>query len=176
MRVIAATNRDLHAEVGAGRFRADLYYRLNVFPIALPPLRERREDIPRLLQALRREARATRSCEPTAVSPTFIERASAYDWPGNIRELENLVERALIMSNGGTLDTNELLASPIAAVTAAPQPANASLQEVERTHIRRVLESTRWKIEGDLGAARILGLNPSTLRGRMRKLGIRNAS
>jgi formate hydrogenlyase transcriptional activator len=176
VRVITATNRDLHAEAAASRFRTDLYFRLNVFPIALPPLRERREDIPHLLRhfAAKTARRLGRAID--GVSPSFIERATAYDWPGNIRELENLVERTLIMSNGGTLDTNELLASPMAAVTTAPQPANASLQEVERTHIRRVLESTRWKIEGDLGAARILGLNPSTLRGRMRKLGIRNAS
>ncbi len=176
VRVIAATNRDLHAEADASRFRTDLYFRLNVFPIALPPLRERREDIPHLLRhfAAKTARRLGRAID--GVSPTFIERASAYDWPGNIRELENLVERTLIMSNGGPLDTNELYASPTTAMTAAAQAPTVSLQEVERAHIRRVLEGTRWKIEGDLGAARILGLNPSTLRGRMRKLGIRNAS
>ena len=122
VRVIAATNRDLHAEAAASRFRTDLYFRLNVFPIALPPLRERREDIPHLLRhfAAKTARRLGRAID--GISPTFIERASAYDWPGNIRELENLVERTLIMSNGGTLDTNELYASPMAAVTAARNP------------------------------------------------------
>jgi DNA-binding NtrC family response regulator len=174
VRVIAATNRDLHTEAGAFRFRTDLYFRLNVFPIALPPLRARRDDIPRLLRhfAAKTARRLGRAIE--GISPAFIERASAYDWPGNIRELENLVERTLIMSSGGMLDTSELSASPTGATIVA-QTGNASLQEVERVHIRRVLDSTRWKIEGDLGAARILGLNPSTLRGRMRKLGIRKA-
>ena len=175
VRIIAATNRDLHAEASASRFRTDLYFRLNVFPIALPPLRERREDIPHLLRhfALKTARRLGR--EVHGISPSLIERASAYHWPGNIRELENLVERTLIMSKSGTLDTNELFASPISEMPVTPQGNHASLQEVERAHIRRVLDSTRWKIEGDLGAAQILGLNPSTLRGRMRKLGIRNA-
>ena len=129
VRVIAATNRDLQAEVSASRFRADLYFRLNVFPIALPPLRERRDDIPRLLQhfAAKTARRLGRAMD--GIAPAFIERASAYDWPGNVRELENLVERAMIMSSGGTLDTNELLAPPMAAVTAAPQPANASCRK-----------------------------------------------
>ncbi len=176
VRVIAATNRDLHAEADASRFRTDLYFRLNVFPIALPPLRERREDIPHLLRHFLRKTARRLGREVDGISPSFIERASSYQWPGNIRELENLVERTLIMSNGGPLDTNELYASPTTASPVTSQASHASLQEMERTHIRRVLDGTRWKIEGDLGAARILGLNPSTLRGRMRKLGIRNAS
>ena len=174
VRVIAATNRDLHAEVGAGRFRADLYFRLDVFPIVLPPLRERREDIPQLLRHF--VARTARRLGRTVdgISPAFVERACAYDWPGNVRELENLVERALIMSRDGVLDGSEPFAGPARAARAEP-PGDGTLEEVERAHIRRVLDGTSWRIEGDGGAARMLGLNPSTLRGRMRKLGIHKA-
>jgi len=177
VRVIAATNRDLHARVAAGGFRADLYYRLNVFPIVAPPLRERRNDIPGLVRHF--AAKAARKLGRTldGISPAFVERAGAYDWPGNIRELENLVERAIIMSNGGVLDAVELF-SPASPSEKAPSVAagDATLEEMERAHIRRVLERTRWVIEGERGAARILGLNPSTLRGRLRKLGIRKTS
>jgi DNA-binding NtrC family response regulator len=175
VRVIAATNRDLQAQVAAGRFRADLYYRLNVFPIAVPPLRERREDIARLARHF--AARAARRLGRTldGVAPAFIERAMGYDWPGNIRELENVVERSMIMSRGGTLEAIELF-SPANESAPAASAGNGTLEEMERAHIARVLERTRWVIEGDRGAARILGLNPSTLRGRLRKLGIRKTS
>jgi formate hydrogenlyase transcriptional activator len=174
VRVVAATNRDLQGEVAAARFRADLYFRLAVFPIVIPPLRDRRDDIPRLLEhfVARTARRLGRAVD--GVSPAFLERARDHDWPGNVRELENLVERALIMWRGGVLDGADLFASP--ATGAHPEPvAEASLDDVERSHIVRVLEGTSWKIEGDQGAARKLGLNPSTLRGRMRKLGIRKA-
>jgi DNA-binding NtrC family response regulator len=110
------------------------------------------------------------------ISPTFLERAGAYAWPGNVRELENAVERALIMSPGGLLDSSEsLVGTPGGASHEAPA-LPGTLEEMERAHIRRALNSTRWRIEGDEGAARILGLNPSTLRGRMRKLGISRTS
>jgi transcriptional regulator with GAF, ATPase, and Fis domain len=172
VRVVAATNRDLHAEVRANRFRADLYFRLDVFPIVLPPLRERRDDVPHLLRhfASRTARRLGRAID--GLSPAFIERARAYDWPGNIRELENLVERALIMTRGGVLDASELFAAPAVAAR-VEATGDGTLEEVERAHISRVLEETSWTVEGDRGAARRLGLNPSTLRGRMRKLGIR---
>ena len=177
VRVIAATNRDLQARVAAGGFRADLYYRLNVFPIVVPPLRERRDDIPGLVRHF--AAKAARKLGRTleGVSPAFVERASAYDWPGNIRELENLVERASIMSDGAVLDAVELFsrASPYESAPSVAE-GDATLEEMERAHIRRVLERTRWVIEGERGAARVLGLNPSTLRGRLRKLGIRKIS
>ncbi len=171
VRVIAATNRDLRAEVAAGRFRQDLYYRLNVVPIHLPPLRERRDDIEPLVRHFA-QAAARRLGRPLdGIAPRFIAAARAYDWPGNIRELENLVERALIVSPASTLDASDLLAP--AGRPAAPPAVAATLEDVEREHIGRVLAATGWQIEGDDGAARILGLNPSTLRGRLRKLGLR---
>ena len=160
VRVIAATNRDLQ---GQG-FRSDLFYRLNVFPIALPPLRERRADIPALVQHFAAKA-ARKLGRPPQLPAAFLERAAAYDWPGNIRELENMVERALI---GGD--------AAFPAPPVAPRTDGGTLEAVERRHIIDVLERTRWVIEGDKGAARLLGLNPSTLRGRLRKLGIRKDS
>jgi formate hydrogenlyase transcriptional activator len=139
----------------------------------VPALRERREDIPRLVQHFAARTARKLGRELQGVSPGFIERAAGYDWPGNIRELENMVERAMIMSRGATLDGADLL-SPAPGRPATPAvPAHASLEDMERAHIRRVLDDTRWVIEGERGAARILGLNPSTLRGRLRKLGIR---
>jgi formate hydrogenlyase transcriptional activator len=166
VRLIAATNRELHAEVDAGRFRADLYYRLNVFPIAVPALRERREDVPPLVRhfATRMARKLGRS--PEAISPAFVEWARGYDWPGNIRELENLVERTLIIGDGRPPPEARGRAQ------ASASQRGASLEDVERAHILRVLQEARWKIEGEAGAARILGLKPSTLRARIRKLGI----
>jgi formate hydrogenlyase transcriptional activator len=177
VRIIAATNRDLQAHVATSRFRSDLYFRLNVFPIAVPPLRERREDIPRLVERLATTA-ARRMGRPfTSVSPGFLERARAYDWPGNIRELENLVERALIMSNDGTLEAQHLsFGLDNGSGSATPLPTSATLEDLERAHIRSMLAQTGWRIEGERGAAALLGLNPSTLRGRIRKLGIRKTS
>jgi len=177
VRVIAATNRDLQSGIAAGRFRSDLYYRLNVFPIVLPPLRERRDDIPRLLHHFAAKASRKLGKVLEGIAPACIEQARAYDWPGNVRELENLVERAMIMSGGAKLDAVELFSGASPPDKAPPAaPADATLEEVERAHIRRVLERARWVIEGERGAARTLGLNPSTLRGRMRKLGIRKTS
>ncbi len=174
VRVIAATNRDLRAEVAAGRFRADLYFRLNVFPIRLPPLRERRDDIPRLLQHVVARIARRLGRQVDGIAPAFVERARAHAWPGNVRELENVVERALIMSRGGVLDGDGGFAAAPQAGAAVPL-AQATLLDVERAHIRGVLDASGWVIEGDAGAAQRLGLNPSTLRGRMRKLGIRKS-
>ena len=176
VRVIAATNRELQRQVASGVFRADLYYRLNVFPITLPTLRERRDDIPGLVRHFAAKAARKLGRTLNGFSPAFIERATAYDWPGNVRELENLVERAIIMSGGESFNALELFAAGVAVAPSAAPTGHATLEEMERAHIRCVLEGTRWRIEGDNGAARMLGLNASTLRGRMRKLGIRKDS
>ena len=165
VRLIAATNRDLQQQL-----RPDLYYRLNVFPISLPPLRERREDIPAVVRHLAEKAARKLGRELEAVSPAFLERAARHDWPGNIRELENVIERALIMSGGALLDGDDVFSAAKAPV------AEGTLEAMERAYIVRTLEGTQWQIEGERGAARILGLNPSTLRGRMRKLGIKKTS
>jgi len=173
VRVIAATNRDLADDVRQNRFRDDLYYRLNVFPITLPSLRERREDIPLLAQHLaNRFARAM----PKPIKPISDSVARAlqqYDWPGNIRELENVIQRAIILSSDGMISINDISLS-------AAKPATASigttLEEIERNHIQRMLSTTLWRIEGRRGAAELLGLKPSTLRSRLRKLGIRRGA
>jgi formate hydrogenlyase transcriptional activator len=178
-RLIAATNRDLQQRVSTGAFRSDLYFRLNVFPLLLPPLRERREDISRLIRHFVDRASRKFGKSLAELAPALTERAMAYDWPGNVRELENYVERSAILGKPTVLDATESTAAPAnpaAARVAVTQPTPESLEDVERGHILRVLEQTQWAIEGPRGAARILGLNPSTLRGRLRKLGIRKTS
>jgi transcriptional regulator with GAF, ATPase, and Fis domain len=178
VRVIAATNRALLDQVAAGHFREDLYYRFNVFPIELPALRERRADIAPLIRHFVATISRKLGRPANGIAPAFLERAAAYDWPGNERELENLVERALITMRNGVLDAVELFdAAKPAGGRADPVPATPmTLEEAERNHIRRALDATKWRIEGDGGAAHILGLNPSTLRGRLRKLGLRKVS
>ena len=168
VRLVAATNRDLRQQV-----RPDLYYRLNVFPISMPPLRERRDDIPALVQHLAEKAARKLGRELEAVSPAFLARAAVHDWPGNVRELENVVERALIMSGGSLLDGTDVF-MPLSSQTPTTG-ANETLEAMERAYIVRVLEATGWQVEGEGGAARVLGLNPSTLRGRLRKLDIRRS-
>ncbi|MGB5696444.1 MAG: sigma 54-interacting transcriptional regulator [Polyangiales bacterium] len=191
VRIIAATNRDLERAIVEGKYREDLYYRLNVFPITLPRLCERIEDVP-VLADLFIERHATRiGRRITGLSEQARRRLMEYSWPGNVRELENVIERALILCQGPELEIpSELLTIPTAlgpqSPPAAPaseqgQPpmaseAPASLEEVERHHIRAILEAARWKIEGRQGAATRLGLAPSTLRSRMRKLGIERTS
>jgi transcriptional regulator with PAS, ATPase and Fis domain len=170
VRLITATNRDLEREVREGRFRADLFYRLSVFPISLPPLRERREDIPLLAWHFiaRRQAKLGRSVR--RVPERLMRAFTAYSWPGNVRELENVIERALIMTNGATLaaDPAFLAAAPVVPAV-GPE---ASLAEAERAHIRTVLDACGWKIAGKGNAADRLGLKRSTLQFRMKKLGL----
>jgi PAS domain S-box-containing protein len=170
IRVLAATNRDLLEAVREKRFREDLYYRLHVFPIHLPPLRQRKEDIPLLAHFLVHKF-AARIGKPVAAIPEpAMRRLIDYPWPGNVRELENVLERAVILSRDGTLGVLlELLPPSVAAPLAPVQP---TLEAVERDHIGRILEQTGGIIEGPRGAARILGLHANTLRHRMKKLGI----
>ena len=171
VRVIAATNRNLEAEVQHGRFREDLWYRLNVFPITVPPLRKRVKDIPPLTNHF-----ITKQCKRLGkkdqkISKTTMASLISYSWPGNVRELENIIERAVIASRGRTLPLTDMLEP--AGVRTVSRIQGKTLAEFERDHMIRVLEECYWRIEGRNGAAKILGLNPNTLRGRMRKLGIR---
>ncbi len=170
-RIVAATHRDLEAAVRAGRFRADLLFRLSVFPIRIPPLRERRGDIAALAWHFvsRKQARLGRSIE--RIAPRSLAALEAYDWPGNVRELENVIERALVLSAGPVLDEETILSSTHRA--AAAPGGGDTLRGAERVHVLRVLEESRWKINGAGNAADRLGLHPSTLRLRMQKLGIR---
>ncbi len=180
VRIIAATNRNLEDEVKAGRFRADLFYRLNVLPLHNPPLRARRADIPQLAMFfLSRYARQFNR-QMTGIAQETMERLMNYDWPGNIRELQNLIERGVVLSNGTALmmDSNLLPAAKTAAAPpkAAPVPAAttspASLEDLQRQHILNALAQTNWVIEGEHGAAKLLDLHPNTLRSRLKKMGI----
>jgi formate hydrogenlyase transcriptional activator len=174
VRVIAATNRDLLKAVGEKAFREDLYYRLSVFPIPLPPLRERSEDVPLLVQFLLDRFATKIGKRVDGVSRETMQRLTAYSWPGNIRELENLLERAVILATGPTLEIGpDILSEPVSATAAGPSLA---LEEVERNHILNVLGQTGWVIDGPKGAATRLGLHPNTLRSRLKKLGIERAS
>jgi transcriptional regulator with GAF, ATPase, and Fis domain len=170
VRVIAATNRDLEQEVREGRFRADLYYRLSVFPITLPPLRQRPEDIPLLVWHFIARHQGSFGKSIKRVPRRVLQALSAYAWPGNVRELQNVVERALILSNGPSLELEpELLGAAIEEHAAA---GSGSLEEVERRHVRSVLEACHWRISGPGNAAERLGLKRSTLQFRIKKLGI----
>ena len=169
VRMIAATNRDLKTAVEEGRFRPDLFYRLNVFPIAIPPLRERLEDVPRLTRhfALIYASKMGKSIE--SVSEQALHKLAAYRWPGNVRELQNVIERAVILSSSRRLELDDSLATP----AAGPQARSArTLEEIEREHIRSVLETVGWRVSGERGACGILGLKRTTLEARMKKLGI----
>jgi len=186
VRVIAATNRDLEEAVAGGRFRSDLFFRLNVFPLRVPPLRERSEDIRLLVMFFLAQFAAKLSKRVDSVTDETIERLMTYPWPGNIRELQNVIERAVILSAGSVLEIDPTML-PIKpgrdegtpAVTAPATPpapcALPSLEEIERGHILAALEHAGWVIEGPRGAAAILKLHPNTLRSRMDKLGIKRS-
>jgi transcriptional regulator with GAF, ATPase, and Fis domain len=171
VRVIAATNRDLTDAVRTGAFRADLFYRLNIFPVRMPPLRERLDDIPVLAAHFIRQF-AERMGKPVRrIAPGTLERLARYDWPGNVRELANVLERAVILSSGAVIHDEHIgpLALSAATATAASFP---TLEEVERQHLLRALEQTGGVLAGPNGAARLLGMSRSTAWSRMRKLGI----
>lgn len=177
VRIIAATNRDPEECVRTGKFRADLFYRLNVFPIEVPPLRKRVGDIALLAMFFLERFARKLGKEVTEISSETMARLTSYPWPGNVRELQNVIERAVILSPGPTLEIEEggLLRAPQAADEGSPTAVKedaTSLNEVQRRHIESVLEQTSWVIEGQRGAARLLHLHPNTLRFRMQKLGI----
>jgi PAS domain S-box-containing protein len=191
VRVIAATNRDLEAMVREGKFRSDLFYRLNVVPVTMPALRDRPDDIPLLTMFFLEKFARRMGRLVTQVAEETMARLCGYSWPGNIRELQNVIERAVVLSSGPVLTvergalpdaTPRTSASPARSIQPAPPPApprapseGASLENVEREHILAVLTQTQWRIEGAHGAAKVLNLEPSTLRSRMKKLGIARA-
>jgi PAS domain S-box-containing protein len=168
-RVIAATNRDLEKEVEAGSFREDLYYRLSVFPIHIPPLRERKDDIPILVRYFVEKYSAKIGRQIERISQDAMDRLQNYHWPGNVRELENVIERSVIISRGRQLELGRWM---IRESTATESSNIATMEEVEREHIIKVLRMTKWRVSGDKGAAKILGMNPQTLFSRLKKLGI----
>ena len=177
VRVISATNRDLGSEVAAGLFRADLYYRLKVYPITLPPLRDRREDIPLLVTHFISVFNKKFGKNIDEISPVIMDTLQSYDWPGNIRELRNVLERAAITNTGTSLylpDGLSQLKNPNGNNTRLiTETELLSLVEVERQHILHTLQKTNWQISGIKGAATILKMNPSTLRSRIKKLGLK---
>ena len=178
VRIISATNRNLQEMVASGRFREDLWFRVNVFPIMIPPLRQRREDIPALVHHfIDRKSKELKLAKRPVLAPGTLDRLMAYNWPGNIRELENVIERALIQSRGDMLSFEALSGPQVPAGREVTREAGSdftlpSLDKINAQHIRQALEMAGGKINGPGGAAQILGLHPNTLRSRMNKLGI----
>jgi transcriptional regulator with GAF, ATPase, and Fis domain len=180
VRIVAATNRDLQTEVEAGRFRSDLLFRLNVLPLCVPSLRERRGDIPDLVDVfLRQEARKL-GRPPLSLSPAAKQRLTDYDWPGNVRELQNVIARCCIVATGPEVTLEDLRAftgsdgpAPRARPPASPKPKGRALKDVEREAMVEALEASNWVLEGARGAAAKLGLHPNTLRARLKRLGLK---
>ena len=166
VRIITATNRDIEQEVNDGKFRRDLFYRLNVFPIVIPPLRDRPEDIPLLVRAIVREFQKRLGKEIESIPKKTMQALQSYSWPGNVRELRNVIEHAMIMNNGKILEVQ------VPGSASLKSDDNGKLNEIERKHIAAVLEKTRWRIAGPGGAAEVLGLKRTTLQAKMKKLGI----
>ena len=171
VRILAATNRNLQQEMKRGRFREDLYYRLSVYPLSVPPLRKRKDDIPLLVQAFVQQYSKKIGKSIAHIPPHLLSTLKGYSWPGNVRELQNVIERAIISSEGETLRLGETMPFP-QTDEKDTEKRFRSLEDVERDHILGVLEACRWRISGKRGAAVILGLHPNTLRFRMKKLGI----
>jgi len=169
VRIIAATNRDIEQEVKDGNFRRDLFYRLNVFPIVIQPLRERPEDIPPLVRAVVKEFQKRMGKEIESIPKKTMQALQSYSWPGNVRELRNLIEHAMILSKGKTLDVH------VPKRASSETDATGNLQDMERMHIVAVLEKTGWRIAGQGGAAEVLGLKRTTLQEKMKKLGIKRS-
>jgi transcriptional regulator with GAF, ATPase, and Fis domain len=186
VRLIAATHRDLHAMVRDGHFREDLWYRINVFPVHLPALRDRPEDIPAMANHFAQRAAERLGLTQRLPTPADMDRLLAYPWPGNVRELAAVIERAAILGDGQRLEVERALgtgsASPMPPEnrppTASSRPIDPlePLEVVTRRHIERALAQTLGRVEGPFGAARLLDVHPDTLRSRMRKLGIQRAT
>lgn len=173
VRVLAATNKDLEEEVAGGRFRIDLYYRLNVFPLVMPSLRERKEDIPLLANHFLKKYGAVEGGQAPVLSTEAADRLMGFNWPGNIRELENTIQRNVVLAKGTLIDSLEIpVSKSVANVTNSNKNGFKTMAENERDHILAVLESCNWKISGKGGAAEILDVNPNTLNSRIKKLGI----
>ncbi|MFC2103184.1 sigma 54-interacting transcriptional regulator [Bacteroidota bacterium] len=170
VRVIAATNRNLSEEIKTGNFREDLYYRLNVFPINTPPLRNRKDDIPLLINYFVTKFSRKIGKKIETISQSMIDEFTEYNWPGNVRELENIIERAVITNHGSKLTSNEVLPDTVSNYSSDTE--SLPLEEVERQHIIKVLEKTNWQVSGEKGAAKILGMKRTTLEARIKKLNI----
>jgi two-component system response regulator HydG len=174
VRVLAATNKDLEEEVAAGRFRIDLYYRLNVFPLVMPSLRERKEDIPLLANHFLKKYCTEEGRPVPVLSKEAIDTLTQYNWPGNIRELENTVQRNVVLAKGNVIDSIEMPNSKLNPIaTATGNDRFKTMLENERDHIIAVLESCNWKISGKGGAAEILDINVNTLNSKIKKLAIK---
>jgi transcriptional regulator with GAF, ATPase, and Fis domain len=170
VRIIAATNRDIEQEVKDGKFRRDLFYRLNVFPIVIPPLRDRPEDIPLLVRAVVKEFQKRMGKEIESIPKKTMQALQSYSWPGNVRELRNVIEHAMILSRDKTLDVD------VPKRASSETDATGNLQDMERMHMVAVLEKTGWRIAGQGGAAEVLGLKRTTLLSKMKKLGIKRSN
>src|SRR5262249_53670097 len=173
VRTIAATNRDLGEEVASHHFRSDLFSRLTLMPIRVPPLRERREDIPLLVAHFMAQFQRKLAKPLKSVPRDDMDRLVAYPWPGNIRELQNVIERACILARGPVVKITESLPVSNGRGASGSSTGGPTLHEAERDAIQRALEATAWRIEGPRGAAVLLDINPSTLRSRMKQLGLR---
>jgi DNA-binding NtrC family response regulator len=172
VRVLAATNKDLEEEVAGGHFRIDLYYRLNVFPLVLPPLRERKEDIPLLANYFLKKYSTEEGRQIPVLSTEAADLLLQYNWPGNIRELENTIQRNIVLAKGAVIESLEIPVSRVANLPISNKNGFKTMMENERDHILAVLESCKWKISGRGGAAEVLDINVNTLNSRMKKLGI----
>jgi len=170
--VIAATNRDLEEDVKQKKFRMDLWYRLNVFAISIPALKDRGKDIALLANYMIKNLEKKHGKQITSIPANILTKLQNYSWPGNVREMGNVIERAVINTQGDSLQLEDALDVYLPAGSESPDRPIKSLAEMEQEHILRVLKNTDWKIQGKNGAADLLDINPSTLRGRMRKHGI----
>ena len=178
VRIVAATNAHLEDAIKKGTFRSDLFYRLHVFPVSIPPLRERQEDIPLLADHFLAQAAGRLRRGRLQMSRQSMERLMHYDWPGNIRELQNLIDRAAILTTGALVDISEAFfpKTSLSSEPPASQTAPTTLHQLEHEHILAALNKAGWRIYGPQGAAAHLGLNPETLRSRIRKLGLKKPS